>query len=181
MKWEQRLRQLSVAQRLALFLTLVLLPLVVLSVVSVAVLNEQEADFSESVEESVTTLLPLSTLEHYLQRALVDELEEQSGQTSPNFAALADTVDKTFASIEAVDQGTAIAPEVDEAQQAWVSARPSVRRLIEQVRPLPAGLGDAATCAARIKAMTLMARPACARPNGRRGPGRRQRLRPPAR
>jgi diguanylate cyclase (GGDEF)-like protein len=143
MKWEQRLRRLSVAQRLAIFLVVVLLPLVALSVVSVAVLNQQETDFSESVEASVTMLLPLSTLEHYLQRALVDELEEQSGQPSPNFAALADTIDKTFASIEVVDPGTAIAPEVGEAEQAWVSARPSVRRLIEQVRPLP-GRGDLA-------------------------------------
>jgi hypothetical protein len=130
MKWEQRLRRLSVAQRLALFLLLVLLPLVALSVVSVAVLNEQEAAFSESVEESVTTLLPLSTLEHYLQRALVDELEEQTGQSSPNFAALSDVIDKTFAGIETVDRGSGIASEVDEAQQAWASARPSVRRLI---------------------------------------------------
>jgi diguanylate cyclase (GGDEF)-like protein len=143
MRWERRLRQLTVAQRLALFLVLVLLPLVALSVVSVAVLNEQEAGFSESVEESVTMLLPLSTLEHYLQRALVDELEEQSGQSSPNFAAVADTIDKTFDSIEAVDQGTAIAPEVGEAEQAWDSARPSVRRLIEQVRPLAPGQADA--------------------------------------
>jgi diguanylate cyclase (GGDEF)-like protein len=144
MKWEQRLRRLSVAQRLALFLLLVLLPLVALSVVSVAVLNEQEAAFSESVEESVTTLLPLSTLEHYLQRALVDELEEQTGQSSPNFAALSDVIDKTFAGIETVDRGSGIASEVDEAQQAWASARPSVRRLIEQVRRLPQGQADAA-------------------------------------
>lgn len=59
MKWEQRLRRLSVAQRLGIFLVVVLLPLVALSVVSVAVLNQQEADFSESVEESVTMLLTL--------------------------------------------------------------------------------------------------------------------------
>ncbi|HET6806038.1 MAG TPA: hypothetical protein VFH59_11420, partial [Frateuria sp.] len=110
MKWETRLRQLSVPQRLGLFLVLVLTPLVALSVVSVAVLNEQEMAFSDSVEESVTMLLPLGTLEHYLQRALVDELEEQSGQSSPNFAALADTIDRNFASIESVDPGTAIAP-----------------------------------------------------------------------
>lgn len=71
------------------------------------VLNEQEAAFSASVEESVTTLLPLSTLEHYLQRALVDELEEQTGESSPNFAALSDTVGKTFAGIESVDQAPA--------------------------------------------------------------------------
>lgn len=144
MKWERRLRRFSVSQRLAFFLVLVLLPLVALSVVSVAVLNEQEVAFSESVEESVTMLLPLSTLEHYLQRALVDELEAQSGQSSPNFAALADTIDRIFARVEAVDQGTVVAPEVDEAEQAWASARPSVRRLIEQVRPLPAGQRDAA-------------------------------------
>jgi diguanylate cyclase (GGDEF)-like protein len=151
MKWEQRLRHLSVARRLALFLLLVLLPLVALSVVSVAVLNEQEAAFSESVEESVTTLLPLSTLEHYLQRALVDELEEQTGQSSPNFAALSDTIDKTFAGIESVDRGSGIASEVDEARQAWVSARPSVRRLIEQVRRLPKGQSPEAAADARAQ------------------------------
>ncbi len=144
MKWEQRLRQLSVAQRLAFFLTLVLSPMVVLSVVSVSVLNEQEAAFSESVEQSITTLLPLSTLEHYLQRALVDELEAQSGESSPNFAALSDSIDKTFAGIEAVDQDTGVAAEVDQAAQAWIAARPSVRRLIEQVRTLRSAKDDAA-------------------------------------
>lgn len=142
MKWDQRLRKLSVGQRMASILALLLLPMAVLSTVSVAVLNDQEVAFRESVEESITTLLPISTLEHYLQRALVDEIEAQSMESVPNFAALSDNIDKTFATIENVDRGTGVAPEVGEARQAWIKARPSVQRLIEQVRTLhPPGSG----------------------------------------
>ncbi|WP_329742203.1 GGDEF domain-containing protein [Dyella sp. A6] len=145
MKWEQRLRMFSVSQRLAMFLALVLLPMLILSVVSVSVLNDQELAFRDSVEESVTTLLPLNTLEHYLQRAMVDELEMQSSESTPGFAALSDSIDKTFASIESVDQGDGIAGEVDKAEQSWVSARPAVRRLVEQVRQAHLGHHGTAT------------------------------------
>jgi len=146
MAWEQHLRQLSVGQRMAVIIALLLLPMAVLSVASAMVLNDQEMAFRESVEESIHTLLPLTTLEHYLQRALVDELEAQSNESVPNFAALTDNIDRSFASIETSLQGPDL-PEsmVTSAQQAWREARPSVQRLIEQVRSLhPRGNTDAA-------------------------------------
>ena len=146
MVWEQHLRQLSVGQRIAVMIALLLLPMAVLSVVSAMVLNDQEMAFRESVQESIHTLLPLTTLEHYLQRALIDELEAQSNESVPNFAALTDNIDQSFASIETSAQGPDL-PEsmVTSAQQAWREARPSVGRLIEQVRSLhPAGNTDAA-------------------------------------
>ena len=83
MTWEHHVRQLSVGQRVAVIIALLLLPMAVLSIVSAAVLNDQEMAFRESVEESIHTLLPLTTLEHYLQRALVDELEAQSNEPVP--------------------------------------------------------------------------------------------------
>lgn len=73
MAWEQHLRQLSVGQRIAVIIALLLLPMAVLSVVSAMILNDQEMAFRESVQESIHTLLPLTTLEHYLQRALIDD------------------------------------------------------------------------------------------------------------
>jgi diguanylate cyclase (GGDEF)-like protein len=103
----------------------------------VAVLNEQEIAFRESVEESIHTLLPLTTLEHYLQRALVDELEAQSSESVPNFAALTNSIDQSFATIAYSSHGADLQRgEISSAQQAWVTARPSVQRLVEQVRSL---------------------------------------------
>lgn len=137
MSLERHLRKLSVGQRMAAIIALLLLPMAALSIASVAVLNDQEIAFRDSVEESIQTLLPLTTLEHYLQRALVDELEAQSNESVPNFAALTENIDRTFESIESK------APDPDlqetiviDAQQAWRNARPSVQRLIEQVRSL---------------------------------------------
>lgn len=92
--------------------------------VGVGVLNEQEAAFSASVEESVTTLLPLSTLEHYLQRALVDELEEQTGESSPNLPRCRIPSARRSPASSPSTQGTGIAAEMTEAEQAWISARP---------------------------------------------------------
>lgn len=134
---ENKLRQLSVGQRIAAVIALLLLPMAALSLASVAVLNDQEATFRESVEESIHTLMPLTTLEHYLQRALVDELKAQSNESVPNFAALTENIDRSFASIE----GTGHDPDLREdmvtaAHQAWRNARPSVQELIEQVRAL---------------------------------------------
>lgn len=137
MSMENKLRRLSVGQRIAAVIALLLLPMGVLSLASVLVLNEQEATFRESVEESIHTLMPLTTLEHYLQRALVDELKAQSNESVPNFAALTENIDRSFASIE----GTVYDPDLREdmvtaAHQAWREARPAVQELIEQVRTL---------------------------------------------
>lgn len=137
---EQRLRQASVGHRIAATIALLLVPLAALSVASIVVLNAQEVTFRESVEESIHTLLPLTTLEHYLQRALVDEWKAQSNESVPGFAALTENIDNSFASIENsahdIDLPINI---VTDAQQAWLDARPSVQGLIERVHTLHPG------------------------------------------
>ncbi len=133
-KLELLLRRLSVRQRMTAIIALLLLPLALLSAVSLMVLNEQEMAFRDSVEESVHGLLPLSTLEHYLQQALVDELLAESHDSVPDFAALTQNVDSSFSSIQ-LGTNSKDLPEVvlADAQKAWQEARPSVRRLVEQV------------------------------------------------
>jgi diguanylate cyclase (GGDEF)-like protein len=137
---EQRLRQASVGHRIAATIALLLVPLAALSVASIVVLNEQETTFRESVEESIHTLLPLTTLEHYLQRALVDEWKAQSNESVPGFAALTENIDNSFASIENSAHDTDLPINiVTDAQQAWLDARPSVQDLIERVHTLHPG------------------------------------------
>ncbi|MHB1058829.1 MAG: GGDEF domain-containing protein [Rhodanobacter sp.] len=131
---EVLLRRLSVRQRMTAIIALLLLPLAVLSAVSMMVLNEQEMAFRDSVEESVHGLLPLTTLEHYLQQALVDELLAESHDSVPDFAALTQNVDNSFSNIQLGTNSQDVPKQVlDDAQKAWVQARPSVRRLVEQV------------------------------------------------
>lgn len=133
-KPEMLLRRLSVRQRMTAIITLLLLPLAVLSAVSMMVLNEQEMAFRDSVEESVHGLVPLGTLEYYLQQALVDELLAESNDSVPDFAALTQNVDNSFSSIRVgMDDKDMPKGVMDDAQKAWLQARPSVRRLIEQV------------------------------------------------
>lgn len=134
MSLESRLRTLSVGQRIALMLGTLLLPLAVMSAISMIVLNRQEAGYRASVEESIYTLLPLTTLEHYLQHALIDELEAQTQESVPDFAALTDNIDRSFSSIESTSASADLQRNlIDDARKAWLGARPSVRRLIEQV------------------------------------------------
>ncbi|TAL86930.1 MAG: sensor domain-containing diguanylate cyclase [Rhodanobacter sp.] len=131
---EVLLRRLSVRQRMTAIIALLLLPLAVLSAVSMTVLNEQEIAFRDSVEESVHGLLPLSTLEYYLQQALVDELLAESHDSVPDFAALTQSIDSSFSSIQlGPDSKDVPKGDLDDAQKTWLQARPSVRRLIEQV------------------------------------------------
>ena len=131
---EALLRKLSVRQRMTAVIALLLLPLAVLSAVSMMVLNEQEMAFRDSVEESIHGLLPLGTLEYYLQQALVDELLAESNDSVPDFAALTQNVDNSFSSIQVGMDGNDVPKAtLDDAQNAWVQARPAVRRLIEQV------------------------------------------------
>ena len=131
---EELLRRLSVRQRMMAIIAVLLLPLAVLSAVSMMVLNEQEMAFRESVEESVHGLLPLTTLEYYLQQALVDELLAESNDAVPDFAALTQNVDNSFSNIH-IGSNSKDLPEaaLEDAQKAWLEARPSVRRLVEQV------------------------------------------------
>lgn len=134
---ERQLRQFSVGQRIAAIVMLLLLPMAVLSMVSALVLNNQEVAFRDSVEESIHTLLPLTTLEHYLQRAMVDELEAQSDESTPDFAGLTNNIDNTFSSVQSSGvRGDLPEDTVRSAQQAWRKAKPSIERLVEQVRSL---------------------------------------------
>lgn len=135
MGWEHYLRRWSVGQRMAAIIALLLAPVGCLSVASIFMLERQEISFRETVEESVQTLLPLTSLEHYLQRALVDELEAQSDTSVPNFSALTSNIDQSFAAIQRPRQREDLPPgAIDDAQKAWRSARPAVQQLIEQVR-----------------------------------------------
>lgn len=131
---EALLRRLSVRQRMMAVIAILLLPLAVLSAVSVIVLDEQEMAFRDSVEESVHGLIPLTTLEYYLQQALVDELLAESNDSVPGFAGLTRNIDNSFSSIGVGMDGKDVPRAVlEDAQKSWLLARPAVRRLVEQV------------------------------------------------
>ncbi len=141
---EVLLRRLSVRQRMMTVIAVLLLPLAVLSAVSIMVLNEQEMAFRDSVEESVHGLIPLTTLEYYLQQALVDELLAESNDSVPGFAALTQNIDNSFSSIGVgMDSKDMPADILEDAQKSWLQARPSVRRLVQQVHTQH--VSDAAT------------------------------------
>jgi diguanylate cyclase (GGDEF)-like protein len=134
MRLGKNLRQLSVGQRISLIVLVLFLPLAGLSLISVLVLNQEEIAFRDTVDESVRTLLPLSTLEHYLERAMVIELASESKQTIPGFSELTQNIDNRFEAVEGSPRnGDLPIQEVDSARQAWVAARPVVQRLVEQV------------------------------------------------
>lgn len=144
---EQMLRRLSVGQRIGAIILLLLAPLATLSAVSMFVLNGQEMAFRDSVEESLHTLLPLTTLEQLLDRAMMDELEAQSHETVPDFATLTESIDRTFSTVETA--GSSPDMQLDRlaaAQKAWAQARPSVQHLIEQV--IRSSASDAGAAAA---------------------------------
>jgi len=131
---EALLRRLSVRQRVMAVIAVLLLPLAVLSAVSMVVLNEQEMAFRDSVEESIHGLLPLTTLEYYLQQALVDELLAESNDSVPDFAGLTQNIDKSFSSIGVGMDAKDVPKNVlEDAQKSWLQARPAVRRLVQQV------------------------------------------------
>ncbi|MGN6740444.1 diguanylate cyclase domain-containing protein [Dyella sp.] len=140
MLMERALRRLSVGQRVGLIIALLLAPLATLSAVSVAVLNQQEMAFRDSVEESLHTLLPLTALEQLLDRALVDELEAQSNESVPDFASLTENIDHSFTTVEmAGSSPDLLLDRLTAAQHAWAQAKPSVQHLIEQVTRASAG------------------------------------------
>lgn len=144
MRLGEKLRQLSVAQRISLVVLTLFVPLAALSAVSVLVLNQEELAFRDTVDESVRTLLPLSTLEHYLERAMVIELASESKQTIPGFSELTQNIDNRFEAVEGGPGGRDLPEqEVASARQAWIAARPAVQRLVEQVHSLAPA--DAAT------------------------------------
>lgn len=142
---ENKLRNLSVVQRMSVIVALLLLPMAVMTIVSVVTLNGQEADFRTTVQDSINTLLPLTTLELYLDRALVDDLEAETNTSTSNFAALTQDIDHTFNKIEQYDPGLGSGKRlVKSAEKEWEAARPSVQRLTEHVNPLPGAAGRSA-------------------------------------
>lgn len=134
---ERMLRRLSVRRRLAMLVALLLLPMVALSIASAVVLNEQEMTFQASVEESIHALLPLTTVEHYLEQAQVDDVEAASGESVPDFSSLTLNIDHAFSSVEISGPGSKLPEQlVKSAQKDWLKARPSVAALVEQVHAL---------------------------------------------
>lgn len=147
---ERTLRRFTVGRRIGLIIVLLLVPLATLSLVSMAVLNRQEIAFRDSVEESLHALLPLTTLEQLLERAMVDELEAQSHESVPDFASLTQNIDRSFATVEMAASGSDVPMDrLTAAQQAWTQARPSVQRLIEQVTRASGGDDSAAAALSR--------------------------------
>lgn len=135
MRLERHLRKLSVGQRISLVVLVLLLPLAGLSLISILVLNQEEIAFRDTVDESVRTLLPLSTLEHYLERAMVIELASESKQSIPGFSELTQNIDNRFEAVEDSPRNSDLPErEVASARQAWIAARPAVQHLVEQVR-----------------------------------------------
>ncbi|KEZ78169.1 diguanylate cyclase [Salinisphaera hydrothermalis C41B8] len=134
---ESALRRVSVGRRTIAVLVLLLLPLGVLSIVSVAVLDAQQSAFRESVQESIDTLMPLTTLEYYLQSARIDGLEAETGQPESNTQTLAARIDTTFARMGRAEANPDLSAHlVESARTAWDKARPAVEHLVTQPHTL---------------------------------------------
>ncbi|MES1938091.1 GGDEF domain-containing protein [Salinisphaera hydrothermalis] len=130
---EAMLRRISVARRTIAVLVLLLLPLGVLSLVSITVLNTQQNAFRQSVQESIDTLMPLTTLEYYLQNARIDELEAETGKPVSDAHALAARIDSAFAQMRRAETSPDISVQlVESAHTAWAEARPAVEQLVAQ-------------------------------------------------
>jgi len=136
-KVESLLRRLSVGKRLALAVAVLVVPMTVLIVVSVVVLERQEARLHRSVEEAVTLLVPLATLEYDLQRALTDVLAAETGEPVPDYGGLTGAVDRLFAQLAGTTPDRDLSRQsVARARSAWQAARPAIEGLVEQARPL---------------------------------------------
>jgi len=134
---ERFLRKVSIGKRLAAAAFVLLLPLCVLIPASVVVVQRQEAQLKHTIDEQIDALVPLSTLEYDLQRALNDELMAQTGEEVPDFGGLTQSVDRAFARVtrELGRYGDTEAG-VQAAERDWRQAKPAVERLVERVRPL---------------------------------------------
>ena len=133
------LRRLSIGRRCALAGIVLVLPMTFLIAATAIVLQREEASLHGTIDEAVNALVPLTSLEYDLQRALTDELEARSGTAVPDFGGLTGSIDRLFARLRH-DAGNPDVPEpsIEAAQQAWSTARPAVERLVEHVTPLKA-------------------------------------------
>lgn len=137
MSLELLLRRVSVGKRAAVAAAVLLLPMTVLLAVSVLVLQGEESQVQEAIDAAVSGLVPLTTLEYDLQRALTDELEAQSGESVPDFGSLTSSIDRTFSQLQSNTARQEVpAHSIQSARKAWKTARPTIERLVEQVRPL---------------------------------------------
>ena len=93
--WAERyLRRVKLRRRFTIAGILLVLPMTCLIVASVIVLQQQEADIHQAIDEGVNVLVPLTTLEYDLQRALTDELDAQTGQSVPDYGGLSVSIDR---------------------------------------------------------------------------------------
>lgn len=149
MWFEKTLRRISVGKRLAIASAALVLPMTILIAASAMVLQQQESELHKTIEASVDTLLPLTTLEYDLQRALTDELEAETGQSVPDYGGLTGSIDRLFFKLRSQTADPAMpSGAIRSAQQAWNTARPGIERLVEHVTPLRiVGAGAAAATA----------------------------------
>ncbi|GAB2790553.1 hypothetical protein GCM10027040_15900 [Halomonas shantousis] len=112
------------------------LPMSVLIAVSATVLQRQENALQHTIDQAVTLLLPLATLEYDLQRALTDALSAETGQSVPEYGGLTLSIDRLFTELLSTqpDRDVEMQTIVD-AQRAWRMARPSIEELVLQARP----------------------------------------------
>lgn len=146
--WAERyLRRVKLRRRFTIAGILLVLPMTCLIVASVIVLQQQEADIHQAIDEGVNVLVPLTTLEYDLQRALTDELDAQTGQSVPDYGGLSVSIDRLLSHLRSSpDNPDLSVSALDSAALAWQSARPVIRRLVEQVAPVHL---DGASTAAR--------------------------------
>lgn len=136
-KIESLLRRLSVGRRLAIAVAVLVVPMTVLIAVSVSVLERQESRLHRTVEEAVTLLVPLATLEYDLQRALTDALEAETGEPVPDYGGLTGAIDRLFSQLASAAPDRDLSQQsLTQARSAWQAARPAIEGLVEETRPL---------------------------------------------
>jgi diguanylate cyclase (GGDEF)-like protein len=105
--------------------------------VTVVTMQREGADLDHALDEAVSILVPLATLEYDLQRALTDEFEGESQESVPDFDGLTTSIDRAFSELRSVGDEPDMSPDtIDDAQRAWQSAQPTIARLVKHVKPL---------------------------------------------
>lgn len=134
---EQSMRRVSVGMRTLIAGLVLVLPMTVLIAISVHILARQEGELRGTIEEAVQELVPLTTLEYDLQRAIADDLEAQTGQSVPDYGGLTVTIDRLIARLNSESANPDIpAASVRSARKSWESARPVIENLVEHAAPV---------------------------------------------
>lgn len=134
---ERTVRQISVGKRSAVAAVVLVLPMTLLIAATMVVLQRQETDLHHTIDEAVNALVPMTTLEYDLQRALTDDLDAETNQSIPDYGGLTSSIDRLFSQLrgQSTDPTIPVA-SINSAQMAWRTARPAIERLVEQVTPL---------------------------------------------